>query len=139
MDGSGPRGRTASGEETVEEVRNLEDGTCRGRQPREGTDPQARVVEGAQNPRRGDLGREAGVRTAEESPERGPSLREPLRTFGSGAGRWTEHLEADRHGEEGAANRCRRYVRRSGAPRGGVTLGGRRGRRQRPSARSAAP
>ena len=82
-----PLGRTASGEETVEEARNLEDGTCRGRQPREGTDPPAHVVEGAQNPRRGDLGREAVVRTAEECPERGPSLREPLRTFGSGAER----------------------------------------------------
>jgi hypothetical protein len=35
MDGSGLRGREASGKETVEEVRNLEDGTCRGRQPRE--------------------------------------------------------------------------------------------------------
>jgi hypothetical protein len=30
MDGSGPRGRKASGEETVEEVRNLEDGTSPG-------------------------------------------------------------------------------------------------------------
>jgi hypothetical protein len=30
MDGSGPRGREASGEETVEEVRNLEDGTSPG-------------------------------------------------------------------------------------------------------------
>jgi hypothetical protein len=35
MDGSGPRGREASGEETVAEVGNLEDGTCRGRQPRD--------------------------------------------------------------------------------------------------------
>jgi hypothetical protein len=30
MDGSGPRGREVSGEETVEEVRNLEDGTSPG-------------------------------------------------------------------------------------------------------------
>jgi len=43
------------------------------------TDPSAHVVEGEQNPRRGGLGREAGARTAEQCPEEGPSLREPLR------------------------------------------------------------
>jgi hypothetical protein len=53
MDGSGPRGREASGDQTVEEVGNLEDGRSRGRQPRESADPLARVVEGARNPRRG--------------------------------------------------------------------------------------
>jgi len=35
MDGSGRKGREVSGKETVEEARDLEDGTCRGRQPRE--------------------------------------------------------------------------------------------------------
>jgi hypothetical protein len=62
MDGSGPRGREASGEETVEEVEDLEDGTCRGRQPRERGDPPAHVVEGERNPRRGRSGRETWTR-----------------------------------------------------------------------------
>ena len=53
MDGSGPRGREAGGEGTVEEVRNLEDGSCRGGNPPGGTDPSAHVVEGEENPRRG--------------------------------------------------------------------------------------
>jgi len=53
MDGSGPRGREAGGEETVEEVRNLADGSCRGGNPRESTDPPVHVVEGEENPRRG--------------------------------------------------------------------------------------
>jgi hypothetical protein len=46
MDGSGPRGRKAKRGETVGEVRNLEDGTSRGRQPRDDTDPPADAVEG---------------------------------------------------------------------------------------------
>jgi hypothetical protein len=60
MDGSGPRGREASGEETVEEVENLEDGTCRGRHPPGRAYPPAHVVEGARNPRRGVPDREVG-------------------------------------------------------------------------------
>jgi hypothetical protein len=55
MDGSGPRGRKAKRGEPVEEVRNLEDGTSRGRQPRDDTYPPADVVEGESNPRRGWL------------------------------------------------------------------------------------
>jgi hypothetical protein len=93
-----------AGRETVEEVRNLEDGTCRGGNPRESTDPPVHVVEGEENPRRGGPGRDAWSGNAEECPERDSSLRESLRTFGSGAGRTTEHLVAEPHGEEGAAN-----------------------------------
>jgi hypothetical protein len=38
--------------ETVEEVRNLGDGTCRGRQPRDETNLSAHAVEGAKEPRK---------------------------------------------------------------------------------------
>jgi hypothetical protein len=68
MDGSGPRGREVSGEEPVEEVRNLEDGTCRGRHPPGGADPLAQVVGGARNPRRGVPGRETGSGTRGGEP-----------------------------------------------------------------------
>jgi hypothetical protein len=53
MDGSGPRGREASGEQTVAEVRNLVDGTCRGRQPRVKRTREPVSSKGRENPRRG--------------------------------------------------------------------------------------
>lgn len=68
MDGSGPRGREACGAEPVEEVRNLADGTCRGRHPPGEADPHACVVEGARNPRRGARGREVAGGTRGSEP-----------------------------------------------------------------------
>jgi len=59
MDGSGPRGREVRREEPVEEVRNLVDGTCRGRHPREQRTCAPTSSKGRMNPRRGVLGREA--------------------------------------------------------------------------------
>jgi hypothetical protein len=41
--------------ETVEEAKNLVDGSSRGRQPRDDAYPPADVVEGERNPRRGWL------------------------------------------------------------------------------------
>jgi hypothetical protein len=64
MDGSGPRGREVGGEQTVAEVRNLEDGTSRGTYPPGDADPLAHVVVGAKKPQEGNLGRKAGVGNA---------------------------------------------------------------------------
>jgi hypothetical protein len=83
MDGSGPRGREAGGEGTVEEVRNLEDGSCRGGNPREERTRQPTSSKGEGTPGGEGLGRDALTRNAEECPERASSLRESLRTFGS--------------------------------------------------------
>jgi hypothetical protein len=52
------------GEETVEEVGNLEDGNSRGRQSPGDADPLAHVVVGAKEPQEGNLGRKAGVGNA---------------------------------------------------------------------------
>jgi len=52
------------GEETVEEVRNLEDGNSRGRQSPGDADPLAHVVVGAEKPQEGNLGRKAEVGNA---------------------------------------------------------------------------
>jgi hypothetical protein len=52
------------GEETVEEVRNLEDGNSRGRQSPGDADPLAHVVVGAKEPQEGNLGRKAEVGNA---------------------------------------------------------------------------
>ena len=83
MDGSGPRGREAGGEGTVEEVRNLEDGSCRGGNPREERTRQPTSSKGRRTPGGEGLGRDALTRNAEECPERALSLRESPRTFGS--------------------------------------------------------
>jgi hypothetical protein len=121
--GSGPRGREARGEETVEGVRNPEDGTCRGGNPRERTDPRAHVVEGERNPRRGSLGRETGAGAAASALRGCPSLREPS------AQQCADRPDGGRprgrrDGEEGAGNQYPRYTNRKRAPRGGETLRG---------------
>jgi hypothetical protein len=68
MDGSGLRGRDASGEETVAEVRNLEDGTCRGRQPRDERTREHTSSEGRQIPGGEGLGRDAVTRNRDAVP-----------------------------------------------------------------------
>lgn len=68
MDGSGPRGREASGMETVEEVRNLEDGTCRGRQPRGQRSRPPTSSKGRRTPGGDGLGRDAGTRNRDAAP-----------------------------------------------------------------------
>lgn len=75
MDGSGPR-ETAKrrGEQTVEEVRNLEDGTSRGvRSPGDADPHRPRRRRGAK-PQEGNPGRQGLGRQRSASPERGPSL-----------------------------------------------------------------
>jgi hypothetical protein len=68
MDGSGPRGREASGKETVEEVRNLVDGTCRGRQPREQRAREPASSKGKETPGGDGLGGDAGTRNRDAAP-----------------------------------------------------------------------
>jgi hypothetical protein len=68
MDGSGPRGREAGGQQTVEEVRNLEDGTCRERQPREQRTRQPTSSKGKETPGGDGLGRDAGTRNRDAAP-----------------------------------------------------------------------
>jgi hypothetical protein len=68
MDGSGPRGREASGEEPVEEVENLEDGTCRGRQPREERTREPVSSKGRETPGGEGLGGDAGARNLDLVP-----------------------------------------------------------------------
>lgn len=68
MDGSGPRGREASGEETVAEVRNLEDGSCRGRQPRELRTRAPVSSKGSGTPGGEGLGGDAGARNLDLVP-----------------------------------------------------------------------
>jgi len=68
MDGSGPRGREASGKETVEEARNLEDGTCRGRHPREQRARPPMSSKGNETPGGDGLGRDAGTRNRDAAP-----------------------------------------------------------------------
>jgi hypothetical protein len=68
MDGSGLRGREASGEQTVEEVENLVDGTCRGRQPREERTREPVSSEGRETPGGEGLGGDAGTRNLDRVP-----------------------------------------------------------------------
>jgi hypothetical protein len=68
MDGSGRDGREASGKETVEEVRNLADGTCRGRQPREERARSPTSSKGDETPGGDGLGSDAGTRNRDAAP-----------------------------------------------------------------------
>lgn len=79
MDGSGLSGREACGEQTVAEVRHLEDGTCRGRQPRDERIRTPMSSEGHETPGGEGPVVRPGPGTAEGRPERGPSLRERTR------------------------------------------------------------
>jgi hypothetical protein len=123
------------GEQDVGEVRNLEDGTSRGRQPRVmrtrslSTSKGKRTPGGAAPAGRSEPGHE------EAGPERGRSLwersRAPARD-GTPVGRPRSRGD----GREGSANPCRRYDGRTRAPRGAATLRGQPGRRRRPPGRA---
>jgi hypothetical protein len=69
MDGSGPQeAAKRCGEQTVEEVRHLEDGTCRGGNPRGQRTRSPRSSKGHGTPGGEGLGREAGTRNRDSEP-----------------------------------------------------------------------
>jgi len=94
MSGSGPSvSATSEGEQTVERVRNPEDGWCRAVNGPGDTDPSTEVAEGARNPRRGDPVRQDRGGHSSPNPERAAKpAGAAKRSSDRAAGRTAEHL-----------------------------------------------
>jgi hypothetical protein len=94
MSGSGPSVSARSeGEQTVERVRNPEDGRCRAVDCPGDTDPPAETAVGAKNPRRGDPVRQDRGGHSSPNPEREMKLAGAAgRSSDRKAGRSAEYL-----------------------------------------------
>jgi hypothetical protein len=115
MDGSGPRGREVGGEQTVAEVRNLEDGTSRGTYPPGDADPLAHSRRRGEETPGGEPRSKGRGRQRSECPERGPSLWEPSGRTGAARLRGRAPQGARRSGRETASSTDRLV---GGTPRG---------------------